>query len=319
MANVIDGIWSSVRIIQSSDQNVSKFVFEKPNAVVEAVLYKYPTYEERTVICCSVMSGCPIGCRFCGTGDYFVRNLTSEEIVAQVEECLRATGIDPNTIQKLQVMTMSMGEPMLNLKALIPALETLYKRYPNAALLVSTSAPRVDYSEFMAAARRIPTIGLQFSVHEPTDEARDKLIPFERKLTLAEISLKGEEFYGRTGRRPFFNYCAHDNNTGEWEARAISQIFSPETFNATISVICERDESVAAANQRQFKLANDFSSKLVSYGYNTRVFNPAGQDDIGGGCGQLWFVQDWMKQHPELARPSVGHGLVKIHTPEPTE
>ena len=72
---------------------------------------------------------------------------------------------------------------------------------------------------------------------------------------------------------------------------------------------------MAAANARQFKLATDFASKLVSYGYNTRVFNPAGQDDIGGGCGQLWFVQDWMRTHPEKARPSIGHGLTKIHTP----
>ena len=208
-------MWDSVRIIQSSDQNVSKFVFEKPNAVVEAVLYKYPTYEERTVICCSVMSGCPIGCRFCGTGDYFVRSLTSEEIVAQVEACLKATGVDPNAIEKLQIMTMSMGEPMLNLKALVPALETLYERYPNAALLVSTSAPKVDYSPFMDAAQRIPTIGLQFSVHESTDEGRDKLIPFKNKLTLREIADKGEEFYLATNRKPYFNYCAHEANTGD--------------------------------------------------------------------------------------------------------
>jgi 23S rRNA (adenine2503-C2)-methyltransferase len=308
-------MWDSVRIIQSSDQNVSKFVFEKPNAVVEAVLYKYPTYEERTVICCSVMSGCPIGCRFCGTGDYFVRNLTSEEIVAQVERCLQETGVDPKTIKRLQVMTMSMGEPLLTLKALLPALETLYERYPNAALLISTSAPRVDYMPLIELACKIPTIGLQFSVHESTDEGRDRLIPFKNKLTLAEIADKGDEFYEMTGRHPFFNYCAHDGNTSDMDAHRIAQLFDPGIFCATISVICERDESVAAANERQFKLANDFASKLVEYGYNTRVFNPAGQDDIGGGCGQLWFVQDWMKQHPALAHPSIGNGLVKIHTP----
>lgn len=32
-------------------------------------------------------------------------------------------------------------------------------------------------------------------------------------------------------------------------------------------------------------------------GYNVRRFDPAGQDDIGGGCGQLWYVQDWLKEH----------------------
>jgi 23S rRNA (adenine2503-C2)-methyltransferase len=44
-------------------------------------------------------------------------------------------------------------------------------------------------------------------------------------------------------------------------------------------------------------------------------FNPAGQDDIGGGCGQLWFVQDWMRKHPELAKASVGRGKPIVHTP----
>ena len=308
-------MWDSVRIIQSTDKNVSKFVFQKADAVVEAVLYQYPSYEERTVICCSVMSGCPIGCRFCGTGDYFVRNLTSEEIVAQVEECLKATRIDPKTIKKLQVMTMSMGEPMLNLKALQPALETLYERYPNAALLVSTSAPRVDYRPFIELACKIPTIGLQFSVHESTDEARNKLIPFEYKLTLQEIGYTGETFYAMTGRKAFFNYCAHEANTDDSDVTRLIRMFNPIAWCATVSVICERDESVAAANARQFKLANDFASKLVAAGYNTRVFNPAGQDDIGGGCGQLHFVQKWFKEHPELIMPSIGNGKPLVHTP----
>ena len=48
--------------------------------------------------------------------------------------------------------------------------------------------------------------------------------------------------------------------------------------------------------------------------FNTLL--PAGQDDIGGGCGQLWFVQDWMRKNPELAKPSKGHGLPKVHTPQ---
>ena len=36
---------------------------------------------------------------------------------------------------------------------------------------------------------------------------------------------------------------------------------------------------------------------FISDGYNARIFDPAGQDDIGGGCGQLWFVQDWLKSY----------------------
>lgn len=63
-------MFNEIKIIDSSDTNVKKFVFEKENAVAEAVLYKYPTYEDRTVICCSTQSGCPVGCRFCGAGNY---------------------------------------------------------------------------------------------------------------------------------------------------------------------------------------------------------------------------------------------------------
>jgi 23S rRNA (adenine2503-C2)-methyltransferase len=55
--------------------------------------------------------------------------------------------------------------------------------------------------------------------------------------------------------------------------------------------------------------------KMLNAGYSTRMFDPAGQDDIGGGCGQLWYVQDWMKNHPQLARPSIGNGKPVVHTP----
>lgn len=49
------------------------------------------------------------------------------------------------------------------------------------------------------------------------------------------------------------------------------------------------------------------------------MFDPAGQDDIGGGCGQLWFVQDWMQRNASKAKPSVGNGKPKVHTPIPVK
>jgi 23S rRNA (adenine2503-C2)-methyltransferase len=311
----MSGIWESVDIIQSTDENVAKYVFKKDDAVAEAVLYKYPTYDQRTVICCSTQSGCPVGCRFCGAGDYFVRSLTSSEIVAQPVRLLDDTNVDPARIERLQIMFMSMGEPLLNMKALIPALADLYDRYPNAALLISTSAPKINYDEVIGISRVIPTIGLQFSIHESTDEARDKLIPFKQKLSLASIALVGQQWYLATGRRPFFNYCAHEGNSSDLDADRLLGLFDPAVWECTISVICERDESVAAANARQRELALGFAGKMLARDFSTRTFDPAGQDDIGGGCGQLWFVQDWMREHPEQARPSIGHSLPMIHTP----
>lgn len=308
-------IWNNTKIVKSSDTDVLKYVFTKDTAVAESVLYKYPTYEDRTVICCSTQSGCPVGCRFCGAGDYFVRNLTTEEIISQPKQLIDDTGVNAADMKRLQIMFMSMGEPLLNLKQLIPALHELYAMYPNAALLISTSGPRVDYGPLITASVLIPTIGLQFSVHESTDEARNKLIPFKAKLTLEEIAREGYRWHEATGRRPFFNYCVHPENNIDEDANRLESLFDPTVWNATISVICERNESVAAANERQRTLASDFSGKLVERGYNVRVFNPAGQDDIGGGCGQLWFVQSWMKNNLDKVRPSIGNGLPTVHTP----
>lgn len=310
--------WDLVREIDSTDKNVKKFVFSKEAgkpAVAEAVLYKYPTYEDRTVICCSTQSGCPVGCRFCGAGDNFVRSLTTDEIVDQPRYLLDSQGIDAARVNRMQIMFMSMGEPLLNQHNLIPALDRLYGMYPDAALLISTSAPRVNYQPIRDASARIPTVGLQFSVHESTDEARNELVPFERKLNLSEIAQEGEEWAEATGRQPFFNYCVHEGNDSDLDVERLAQLFDSAIWQATISVICEREESIAAANERQRQLASDFMTKMLSAGYSTRMFDPAGQDDIGGGCGQLWFVQDWMRRHPESAKPSVGAGKPVLHTP----
>ncbi len=127
-------MWESTRRIDSSDQNVSKYVFEKSDAVAEAVLYKYPTYNERTVVCCSTQSGCPVGCRFCGAGDSFARSLSADEIVAQTEHLFADREIDASQVARMQIMFMSMGEPLLNAKNLCEAIDRLHSLYPIAAL-----------------------------------------------------------------------------------------------------------------------------------------------------------------------------------------
>lgn len=304
-----------VKRVDSSDANVSKYVYDFGDAVAESVLYKYPTYEERTVICCSTQSGCPVGCRFCGAGDNFVRSLTGDEIVAQVQYLFSDRNIDPTAVKRMQIMFMSMGEPLLNRNGLTDAIRRLHVLYPQAALLISTSAPAVDYDWVIALSQEVPTVGLQFSVHESTDEARNKLIPFKAKLTLSQIADAGEKWHAATGRQPFFNYCANEHNSSQEDADRLYALLNPAVWQATISVVCERDESIAAANRRQRELATSFMDKLSAYGYSTRCFDPAGQDDIGGGCGQLWFVQDWMRNHPTLAKPSVGRTIPIVHAP----
>lgn len=310
--------WPDIRAYADEAEHVSKHVFTAPDAVAEAVLYRYPTYRQRTVICCSTQSGCPVGCRFCGAGDAFVRNLTTEEIVAQpvhLLERVAADGTRVQDIERLQIMFMSMGEPLLNLGHVVPALYALHARFPHAALLLSSSAPRVDYEKVRAVSRAIPNVGLQFSVHESTDAARDALVPFKAKLTLAQIAEQGELWAQATRRRPFMNYCVHPGNDTPQDVARLRALFDPRLWEVTVSVICERDETLAVAHDRQRALTGSFRELMTQADYSTRVFDPAGQDTIGGGCGQLWWTQSWFDEHPDKARRSAGRGLPVTHAP----
>ena len=289
------------KIFDSKDTNVKKFVFEyeEPKGIAEAVLYRYGEYKKRTVICCSVMSGCPVGCTFCGTGQFYIRDLTTEEIVEQVETCLSTIDCDTKDIERFQIMFMSMGEPFLNYWHLCGAIRELNAKYPNAKLLVSTSAPASTYeymSDFIKLSTDIEPVGLQFSVHESTDEARRRLIPTDT-CTLRQISTLGEMWAAFTGRKPFYNYCVHERNSSYMDVERLIKLFDPTVWETTLSVICEKDESVANSIDRQLDLIGGFADRMVKAGASIRVFNPAGQDDIGGGCGQLWYFQEWLNRN----------------------
>ena len=292
----------SRRILKSGDESVFKFVFTKADAAVEAVLYRYKSFAERTVICCSTQCGCPVGCSFCGTGRGFVRNLLADEIADQIHQVMEVVQAEcaPADTRKFQIMFMSMGEPFLNYGNLRTAICSLNAEYPNAQLLVSTSAPGAmrfgDFSDFCGLSARIPNVGIQFSVHESTDEARQRLIPTPTS-SLALIAKLGELWASATSRRPFCNYCVHAGNSTDADIERLVSLFDPTVWEMTLSVICEKDESVKASRERQLGLIGDFSRRLVAKGASVRVFNPAGQDDIGGGCGQLWFFQKWLREH----------------------
>lgn len=305
--------WTSVNAFRSANPSVTKYVFEKDGCIAEAVLYKYPTYAQRTVICCSTQSGCPVGCRFCGAGDHFIRSLTIDEIISQPDYLLEQVDCDPKEIGRLQIMFMSMGEPMLNLPATSAAIRELHRKYPRSALLVSTSGPRGDYESLIRLSCDVPAVGLQFSVHESTDEARNRLIPLPGKLTLAQIAAEGTAWFKRVGRKPFFNYCVHERNGTDADADRLAELFSPQIWCATISVICEREVGRPVDHEAQRCPADVFKDKLEARGFDTRLFDPAGQDDIGGGCGQLWFVQDYFAKHRSLASATCGMTLPVLH------
>lgn len=311
--------WDTIKRIHGENPNVWKYIFTKSDAIAESVLYQYPTFETRTVICCSTQSGCPVGCRFCGAGDHFVRSLSAKEIISQPSFLLDDMGIDHRKVKNLQIMFMSMGEPLLNWEELRKALVVLNDIYKGAKLLISTIGPNISpkqWGDVVAVSRQISNIGLQFSIHESTDKKRDELIPLKGKWSLKTIGYYGRHWFDSTGRKPYVNYCAHENNTSVHDVDRLYRLFRPSVWDITVSVICERDETMKASHERQRKLALDFSEKLKDYGYkNIHIFDPAGQDDIAGGCGMLWQTQKWMKENPDKAKKSVGYELPVIHSP----
>jgi 23S rRNA (adenine2503-C2)-methyltransferase len=293
-----------IKRFNSTEGNVWKYVFEFDNAIAEAVLYKYNDFYKRTVICVSVQSGCPVGCKFCGTGKKFIRNLTNEEIVEQVKHCLKDMNIEnvDSDGERFQIMFMSMGEPTLNIDNVINAIKDLNKIYPNAELLVSTMGTKnyTALEKLLEVSIEIQKVGLQFSVHEAFDYKRDELIPFKNKLNLREIRDFGIEWNRATKRPVYINYCIGETNKSKKEMDRLKDLFSPSVFNFTFSVICSADETMKDKGYRELDKINNTASSFVEDGYNVRVFDPAGQDDIGGGCGQLWYVQKWMRDHNYL-------------------
>ena len=293
---------NKVLCIPSQEGNVWKYVFDFNGAVAEAVLYKYNDFYERTVICCSVMSGCPIGCSFCGTGRKFIANLSADQIVNQIYHILKSQklfeDLDANC-KKFQIMFMSMGEPMLNWENVHLAIDMLHYAFPNAQLLISTVGVDDSYvfDRILEISRTIDKVGLQFSIHKSNDVDRNELIPFTNKLSLEDISEYGRSWKSATGRNPYLNYCIDGTNNTDADAERLMHLFEPETFCFTFSVICSPDETARDAGFRNLDIIQDFQSKFLDRGYDVRIFDPAGQDDIGGGCGQLWYLQKWMKEN----------------------
>lgn len=285
------------KIMEDVAQNVWKYIFHFKGAIAEAVLYRYNSFEERTVLCISVSSGCSIGCTFCGTGAKFIRHLTADEIFEQVAYIINDKNIDIDKCKKFQIMTMSMGEPFLNYNNVVTALESLDTYYPNAQLLVSTMAPKneVAFKEFINFSKSHYLVGLQFSIHMSTDHERDKLIPYKNKLSLVEIRDYGVQWWHETGRKVYLNYCVNDWNSMKMDFNNLRTLFPPNVFCFTFSVICSKDETMKDAGYRNLEHIRDFETLFIDAGYDTRIFDPEGQDSIGGGCGQLWYVQEWLK------------------------
>lgn len=138
---------------------------------------------ERWMIGVSVMSGCPVRCKFCATGQMKKwRNLTWQEIVTQVEFIISKNNINPLDSKEFKINYTRMGEPFLNIDNVRKAIEKITQHYPNTHHYISTIGIKdADFSWIEG------NITLQLSLHSLNQKSRDWLIPYKDKLTIEQL------------------------------------------------------------------------------------------------------------------------------------
>ena len=249
---------------------------------------------DRGTLCISSQAGCAVGCRFCSTGHQgFSRNLTTGEILAQLwfaEQTLRRERGQPDRVITNVVM-MGMGEPLQNYAALIPALKVMLSDHgyglSRRRVTVSTSGV-VPMMERLA--QDCP-VALAVSLHAPTDELRDGLVPLNRKYPLTEL-LQACRSYLPHAPRDFvtFEYCMlHGVNDQPEHAQALVQLLSSQRdlgLDCKLNLIPFNPFKGSGLQCSPPAVVDSFAQKLNQAGFVTTIRKTRG-DDIDAACGQL--------------------------------
>ncbi|QTD44433.1 23S rRNA (adenine(2503)-C(2))-methyltransferase RlmN [Ottowia testudinis] len=266
--------------------------------------------DDRGTLCISSQAGCAVGCRFCSTGHQgFSRNLTTAEILAQLwfaEHFLRRhLGVGERVISN--VVMMGMGEPLQNYDRLLPALRTMLDDHgyglSRRRVTVSTSGvvPMIE-----RLARDCP-VALAVSLHAPTDELRDRLVPLNRKYPVDEL-LRTCTAYLAAAPRDFitFEYCMLDgvNDTPE-HAQALVALMRQHGvggLRAKFNLIPFNPFPQSGLTRSPTARVLAFGKLLNDAGIVTTVRKTRG-DDIDAACGQLaGDVQDRTRVQERVTR-----------------
>jgi 23S rRNA (adenine2503-C2)-methyltransferase len=248
-------------------------------ATVEAV--DIPDRERRT-LCLSSQAGCALACTFCVTGYWGAgRDLGAGEIVAQVRAIQRDRG---HASDRLNLVFMGMGEPLLNLAAVHEALELLGRSISLRRITVSTAGV-VPGIEAMALWERRPNLAV--SLHAPDDERRSRLMPLNRTWPLRDLLGALRRYPLESGRKLTFEYLlVKDLNDAPADADAVARLIG--SFRAKVNLIPMNPDPVLdpALLPPAPERVEAFQERLRRRGLIATVRRRRG-DDVSAACGQL--------------------------------
>jgi 23S rRNA (adenine2503-C2)-methyltransferase len=242
---------------------------------VEAVLMRYR--DGRRSVCLSSQSGCPLTCTFCATGRMrFGRNLTASEIVDQALHFRRSEPLD-------HAVFMGMGEPMMNLDAVLAACE----RLPDLGIAPRRTA--ISTVGWIPGIERLaeegPPIRLALSLHAADEALRSELMPVNERYPLPDV-LEACLRWSRARRQAVFvEYLMLDGVNDRYEqAMALADALQPrQAFKVNLIPYNPTDSGLRGSTRGAIAA---FRSALEQRGLRATVRLTRGRE-IDAACGQL--------------------------------
>ena len=270
------------------------------NRTVEAVLMPEEGADsKRDTICISSQVGCPVNCQFCLTALMGLeRNMTAGEIVGQVLFIMRAQGISTAS-DRLNIVMMGMGEPLLNLPNVIKATRLLAD--PAG---IGISPRRITLSTAgivpkMAELGREPVRPkLAISLNASSEEQRRELMPITRKYSLKDLLAACKAYPLRPWEKLTFEYVLLKGvNDSDADARRVVKLLAH--LNAKVNLIALNPGPGIAFETPDAERVHAFQA-IVRRAMPCFVRKPRGRD-IFAACGQLKREEVTREPHIDIS------------------
>jgi 23S rRNA (adenine2503-C2)-methyltransferase len=273
--------------VSKDAKTIKALSFTKEGFPVETVLMKYP---KRNTICVSCMSGCPVGCTFCATGQMgFNKNLDAQEIVDQILYFKRKLIKEGKKITN--VVYMGMGEPMLNLENVVESIDILTNPEKISLGKRRITVSTVGYVEQLDLFLSMDLgVKIALSLHAPNQELREKLMPTAAKNNpLDKLIEVLRDYQERSNKKITYEYILiKDVNDKEEHAKELAELLSGQIV--LVNLIRLNPSPLVPFEPSSMNKTRSFQAVLNEKGINNTLRRSYG-DEINAACGQLANIQ----------------------------